>query len=143
MIISNHLMATIMAVTFIGSACAPTIKVSNYVPVSSWDCDGASNYAGTKIYLDHPEVLAQVDSVDHTFFIARVNLIAKITNQEKVTPVGDHAYIVGDAAHTRMLIILLDKHECIVNKIPLSPGYYEFIMAIDDKLVFLQRSDVV
>ena len=143
MIISNHLMATIMAVTFIGSACAPTIKVSNYVPVSSWDCDGASNYAGTKIYHDHPEVLAQVDSVDHTFFIARVNLIAKITNQEKVTPVGDHAYIVGDAAHTRMLIILLDKHECIVNKIPLSPGYYKFIMAIGDELAFLHRSIVV
>lgn len=133
---SNPFVATIMAMTFIGSACAPTIKVSNY-------CDGASNYAGTKIYLDHPEVLAQVDSVDHALFIDRVNVIANATNQEKVTPIGDHAYIVGDVRRTRMLIIILDKRECIVNKIPLSPGYYEFIMAIDDRIAFLHRSDGV
>ena len=143
MIISNSIIAAVIAMTFVGSACAPTVKVSNYVPVSSVDCDGASNYAGTKIYHDHPLVLAQVDSVDNDLFMARVNLIATITNQEKITPVGDHAYIVGDAAHTRMLIILLDKHECIVNKIPLSPGYYKFIMAIGDRLAFLHRSDVV
>tara|TARA_R100000306_G_C4296672_1_gene102943 strand:- start:175 stop:564 length:390 start_codon:yes stop_codon:yes gene_type:complete len=129
-------MIVMMAITFLGSACAQSIRVSNY-------CDLPSNYAGSKLYYDHPEVLAQVDSVDHALFIDRVNLLAKATNQEKVTPVGDHAYIVGDVAHTRMLIIMLDKRGCIVNKIPLSPGYYEFIMAIDDKLVFLQRSGVV
>lgn len=139
MIISNHIIAIVMAMTFVGSACAPTVKVSNYIPVISVDCDVVDNYAGTKIYHDHPLVLAQVFDKDYDVFVDRINVISK----QKVSPKGDHGYVVGDAERIRMMILILDKHECIVGKISLSPAFYEYIMSLGDRLVFLHRSDVV
>ena len=123
---------TILAMSFWSSACINTSKVSNY-------CDVASNYAGSKIYHDNPLVLAQVFDKDYDLFVERINVIAK----QKVSLRGDHGYVVGDKERTSMMVIILDKRECIVDKIPLSPTFYKYIMGIGDRVALLGRSFVV
>ena len=127
-----NLMIVMMAITFLGSACAQSIRVSNY-------CDLPSNYAGSKIYHDNPLVLAQVFDKDYDLFVERINVIAK----QKVSLRGDHGYVVGDKERTSMMVIVLDKRECIVDKISLSPTFYKFIMGIGDRIVLVSRSIVV
>ena len=127
-----NLMIAMLAITFGSSACAPTIKVSNY-------CDLRSNYAGTKVYHDHPLVLAQVFGKDYDLFIDRVHLFSI----QRASVMGDHAIIVGDEERTVMMVIILDKNECITNKISLSPAFYKAITGIGDELVSFARSIAV
>ena len=132
MIISKSLIAAIIAMTFWSSSCASTVKVSNY-------CDVPSNYAGTRLYLDHPQVLAKLYDKDYDLFVNRITLFTK----QNVSLQGDHAYVVGDEEVTRMMIIVLDKHDCIVDKLPLSPSYYKYVLGIGERIVFLDRRNII
>ena len=136
MTISRYsLMIPIMAIAFWSSSCTHSPKVSNY-------CDLPSNYSGSKIYHKNPLLLAQVFDKDYNLFVERINVILR-DSRLNVSLRGDHGYVVGDKERTSMMVIILDKRECIVDKIPLSPTFYKYIMGIGDRVALLGRSFVV